>query len=65
MPDPLKCFVADTSVAILRPNAFVSVNDGEFSARGRAGGQMFMKSGLDIDAHTGEEGMTRGMKRVF
>lgn len=44
-----------------RPNAFVSINEADFSARGRAGGQTFLKSGLDIDSHTGEEGMTRGM----
>lgn len=44
-----------------RPAAFVSISEGDFSARGRAGGQTFLKSGLDIDSHTGEEGTTRGL----
>lgn len=39
-----------------RPSAYVTINDGELSTRGRAGGQPFLKSGLDIDPHTGEEG---------
>ena len=45
-----------------RPSAYVTINDADFSTRGRAGGQPFLRSGLDIDPHTGEEGMTRGMK---
>lgn len=44
-----------------RPACYTQINDADFSARGRAGGQPFLKSSLDIDAHTGEEGMTRGM----
>lgn len=35
-----------------RPSAYVTINEADFSARGRAGGQPFLQSGLDIDPHT-------------
>lgn len=43
------------------PHCYTTINEQELTAKGRAGGQVFLKSGLDIDPHTGEEGMTRGL----
>jgi len=44
-----------------RPACYTVVNESELSARGRAGGQPFLRSSLDVDATSGTEGMTRGM----
>lgn len=43
------------------PSCFTTIDDNLFQTRGRAGGQGWLTTGLDIDPQTGMEGSTRSL----